>query len=431
MTLAEILPSLGALDPLPRGGLWPEGTRVGPHGDLLVGGVSMSGVAARFGTPCHVLDEPHARARAREFRAALPEAEVLFAGKSSPVRAVYRWMAEEGLSLDVCSAGEVEVARAAGVPGARVLLHGNAKTDDDLKAALAHGVRRIVVDSPTEVDTLGALCPAGQEVLIRVIPGVDAQTHRAITTGVSGQKFGVAPEALPAVVERIAAHPNLRLVGLHCHIGSQVSRVAAYEEAVRRMVSLFPGPLTDLDLGGGFAAPYRPGESTFDITGLANRVRIALRQACAARRLPVPNLLIEPGRAVIANAGITLYRVVAVKPGFVAVDGGMSDNPRPSLYGARYAPRLIGRASGARRVPTTVVGRHCEAGDIIAEDVALPQDVHPGDVLAVPATGAYHYAMASNYNMTPRAAVVSVRDGQTDLRVRRETVSDLLRRDLG
>ncbi|OLR92737.1 diaminopimelate decarboxylase [Actinokineospora bangkokensis] len=430
MTLAELLPSLGAVEPL-TGQCWPRGTHLGPDADLVVDGTGLVGLAARFGTPCHVLSEGHARAAARDFRRALPRAEVLFAGKSAPIRAVYSWMADEGLSLDVCSAGEVEVGRAAGVPGARMVLHGNAKTDDDLKAAVAHGVRRVVVDSASELPALAALCPAGQEVLIRVIPEVDAHTHAAITTGVRGQKFGVPAEDLPAVAAAIARHPNLTLVGLHCHIGSQVTRVAAYETAVRRMVHLLPGPLRDLDLGGGFAAPYHPGEPTFDVQGFATRVQIALQQECAARRLPQPTLLVEPGRSIVANAGITLYRVVSVKPGFAAVDGGMSDNPRPSLYGARYAPRLLGRTTRAHRTPTTVVGRHCESGDIIAENAPLPADLHPGDLLAVPATGAYHTALASNYNMVCRPPVISVHNGHATPRIRRESLSDLMARDLG
>ncbi|MFD5825107.1 diaminopimelate decarboxylase [Lentzea sp. NPDC060358] len=434
MTLAELLPSTGcstapALEP----GLWPDGTLLAGS-DLVLGGVPATRLAAQFGTPCQVLDELSVRARAREFRAALPDAEVVFAGKSLPCPEVYRWMAQEGLSLDVSSAGELALARAAGFPASRIVMHGNVKTAEDLKAALQHGVSRIVVDSVDEIGQLGALARHGQEVMIRVTPGVDAHTHAAIATGVEDQKFGfslASGAALDAVL-RVAGQPSLRLVGLHCHIGSQVRHVASYEEAARRMVGLIAScgvPVGQLDLGGGFRAPYLPGESSFDLFGFAHRVRGTLHRECALRRVPVPRLLVEPGRAIVANAGVTLYRVCAVKEGtrtFVAVDGGMSDNPRPSLYGARYAVRLVGR--GGPTKPVTVVGRHCEAGDVLAENVPLPADVHAGDLLAVPVTGAYHHALASNYNQVCRPPVVAVRDGVARPVVRRETEEDLLRR---
>ncbi|MFD9699827.1 diaminopimelate decarboxylase [Lentzea sp. NPDC059081] len=437
MTLAELLPSTGcSTAPVLEAGLWPDGTRLDGQ-DLVIGGVSAAQLAARFGTPCQVLDESTVRARARAFRAALPDAEVVFAGKSLPCPEVYRWMADEGLSLDVSSAGELALAKAAGVPGDRILLHGNVKTGEDLKAALEHGVSRIVVDSFDEIAQLGALARHGQEVMIRVTPGVDAHTHAAIATGVEDQKFGfsLASGAALEAVLRVVEQPSLRLVGLHCHIGSQVRHVASYEEAARRMAGLIAScgvRIEQLDLGGGFCAPYLPGESSFDLFGFAQRVRGTLNYECALHRVPVPRLLIEPGRAIVANAGVTLYRVCAVKEGttrtFVAVDGGMSDNPRPALYGAKYAVRLVGR--GGRPKPVTVVGRHCEAGDVLADTVLLPADVHAGDLLAVPVTGAYHHALASNYNQVGRPPVVAVRDGVARPIVRRETEEDLLRRYL-
>jgi diaminopimelate decarboxylase len=433
VTLAELLPSVGASgEPPLEKDLWPSGTRLLAEGELSFGGVSMSRLAARFGTPCQLLDETEVRRRAQAFRAAVPEAEVAFAGKSLPCRSVYRWLAEEGLSLDVCSAGELAAARTAGFPAERILLHGNVKTAEDLKAALSYRVSRIVLDSAGEIDQLGALTTS-QDVLIRVTPGVDAHTHPAITTGVEGQKFGFALDAVPDAVERVRAQPGLRLVGLHCHLGSQIHLVSVYEEAVRRMISLaaaLPVPIAQLDLGGGFAAPYCPGEKPFDLAGFANRLRVALNYECAHHRIPVPRLVIEPGRAIVANAGVTLYRVIAVKPGFVAVDGGMSDNPRPALYGARYTVRLVGRHTRAPRRAVTVVGRHCEAGDVVAADVPLPADVQAGDLLAVPVTGAYHYALASNYNLVGRPPVIGVRDGVARELIRRETEEDLLRRDL-
>ncbi|MEU5691966.1 diaminopimelate decarboxylase [Actinosynnema sp. NPDC020468] len=437
MTLAQLLPSTGiAAPPVLEEALWPVGTTA-TRDDLVIGGVSVSRLAARFGTPCQVLDEATARSRTRAFRAALPAAEVVFAGKSLPCREVYRWMAEDGLSLDVCSAGELALARSVGFPAERILVHGNVKTPEDLKAAVAYGVGRVVLDSTDEIGHLESSARAGQQVLIRVTPGVDARTHPAVATGVEDQKFGfsLASGAALEAVRRVAASPSLRLVGLHCHLGSQIRHVAAYEEAVRRMVRLIAScgvPIDQLDLGGGFAAPYLPGETPFDLGGFAHRVRVALNYECQAHHVPVPRLLIEPGRSIVANAGITLYRVAAVKHTatrtFVAVDGGMSDNPRPALYGARYTVRLVGRTGP--QAPVTVVGRHCEAGDVLAENVPLPADVRSGDLLAIPATGAYHHALASNYNLVCRPPIVGVRHGEPRLLVRRETEEDLLRRDL-
>jgi diaminopimelate decarboxylase len=392
VTLADLLPSMGrCVEPPLAGGIWPVGTRGGESGDLLLGGVPATHLAARFGTPVTALAETDVRRRASAFAAALPEAEIVFAGK-----------------------------------------------------ALAYGVGRIVVDSTDEIDHIAALARPGQAVLVRVTPGVDAHTHRAVTTGTDDQKFGfpLAGGKAAAAVANVLATPGPRLVGLHCHIGSQVWDVAGYEEAVRRMIGLAAlvrdrhgVAIGQLDVGGGFAVPYRAGDPEFDLTGFAHRVRVALRYECDAAKLPVPDLVIEPGRSLVATAGVTLYRVITVKHGthrtFVAVDGGMSDNPRPALYGARYTVRLVSRHSTAPTTPVTVVGRHCEAGDVVAEDVPLAADVRSGDLLAVAGTGAYHHALASNYNMVPRPPLVRVADGEATLLVRRETEEDLLARDLG
>lgn len=445
MTLADLLPSLGRFAEPPLAvGVWPAGTRLGEHGDLLLAGIPATHLAARFGTPVNVLVEADVRGRARTFTKVLPEAEIVFASKALPCRAVLRWLAEEGLSLDVSSAGELAVARSVGFPAGRIVLHGNVKTVEDLKAALAYGVGRIVVDSTDEIDHLAALARPGQAVLVRVTPGLDAHTHRAITTGTDDQKFGfpIATGAAANAVAKVLATPGLRLVGLHCHLGSQVRSVAIYEEAVRRMVALAATvwerhgvPVEQLDIGGGFAVPYLAGDREFDLTGFAHRVRVALRYECDAARLPVPHLMVEPGRSLVAIAGVTLYRVIAVKHGkrrtFVAVDGGMSDNPRPALYGARYTVRLVSRHPTAPTTPVTVVGRHCEAGDVVAEDVPLAADVRSGDLLAVAGTGAYHHALASNYNLVPRPPLVGVAGGEARLLVRRETEEDLLARDVG
>ncbi|HEV3361178.1 MAG TPA: diaminopimelate decarboxylase [Pseudonocardiaceae bacterium] len=445
MTLAELLPSLGAsVQPRLAPGIWPAATHPVDGGDLSFAGVPMTHLAARFGTPCTLLDEDEVRRRARAYRHALPGAEVAFASKSLPCKAVLRWLAEEGLSLDVCSAGELAVARSVGFPAERIMLHGNVKTAEDLKAALSYRVGRIVIDSLDEIDQLAAQVSFPQSVLIRVTPGVDAHTHKAIATGVEDQKFGfsLASGAADEAIAKVLNTPGLRLVGLHCHIGSQVRRIDSYEQAAKRMVELIARVrdvhgvvIEELDLGGGFAAPYRDGDGEFDLPGFAHRVLGTLNLECALRELRTPRLTIEPGRSIVANAGVTLYRAVTVKHGtrtFVAVDGGMSDNPRPALYGARYEARRIGRqASRAPLRPATVVGRHCEAGDVIAEDIPLPEDIRAGDLLAVPCTGAYHYALASNYNLVCRPPLVGVRDGEARLLVRRETEEDVLARDLG
>ncbi|MCP3799123.1 diaminopimelate decarboxylase [Allokutzneria sp. A3M-2-11 16] len=444
MTLAELIPSLRtSIDRLPAPEIWPCTTRLTPTGDLSVGGVALAGLAGRFGTPTYVVDEAQVRANCRAYRRALPDVEIAYAGKAFLTRAMVGWIAEEGLSLDVCSAGELAVAMAAGFPAERVILHGNVKSPDDLKAAMQAGVGRVVVDSLDEIGQLGALATA-QPVLIRVTPGVDGHTHAAIATGVEDQKFGfsLASGAAEEAVRRVLVEPGLRLVGLHCHIGSQVGRVADFELAARRMVGLLDRvrgehgiALPQLNLGGGHVVPYLAGEPDFDLSGFADRVRGAVNYECARRGLPAPRLTVEPGRSLVARAGITLYRVVTVKHGtsrtFVAVDGGMSDNARPALYGAKYAVRLVGRGSQVPDAPVTVVGRHCEAGDVIAENVPLPGDIHAGDLLAVPCTGAYHHSLASNYNMVGRPPVVAVRDGAPRLLVRGETAQDLLARDVG
>ncbi|WP_405982432.1 diaminopimelate decarboxylase [Streptomyces sp. NBC_00158] len=425
--------------------VWPASTTRLPHGGLAVGGVDLVEVAERFGTPVYVLDEGELRGRCRTYKEAFPEAEVYYAAKAFLSRAVVRWVREEGLGLDVCSAGELELAVTAGFPPDRIVLHGNAKSPHDLGTALRLGVGRIVIDSPSEIARIAAAVgPDGrQKVMVRVVPGVSAGGHHKIRTGTDGQKFGLAVgdgSALHAVA-RILAQPQLELTGLHCHIGSQITEVGPYLTALRRMVDLMARirdahgrVLPELDMGGGHGIAYRPGEAAMDVTVLARGLRAELAGACAGAGLPVPRLAVEPGRAVVGPAGVAVYRVLAVKQTgatvFVAVDGGMSDNPRPALYGVRYAPRLIGRAGAAPRT-ATVVGRHCEAGDVLAAGVELPGDVRPGDLIAVPVAGAYHLSMASGYNMVGRPPVVAVDRGTARLLVRRETLDDLRRRDIG
>ncbi|PWK65169.1 diaminopimelate decarboxylase [Streptomyces sp. CG 926] len=426
--------------------VWPASTARLPHGGLTVGGVDLAEVAERFATPVYVLDEGEVRERCRTYRDAFPEAEVLYAAKAFLSRAMVRWVQEEGIGLDVCSAGELELAVTAGFPPERIVLHGNAKSPRDLESALRLGVGRIVIDSPSEIARIAAAVglEGRQKVMVRVVPGISAGGHDKIRTGTDGQKFGLSltdGSALHAVA-RILAQPQLELTGLHCHIGSQITEVKPYLTALRRMVGLMARirdahgrVLPELDLGGGHGIAYRPGEPALDITALARKLRGELIEACAAAGMPVPRLAIEPGRAVVGPAGVAVYRVLAVKHTgdtvFVAVDGGMSDNPRPALYGVRYAPRLIGRASTASPRTTTVVGRHCEAGDVLAAGVELPGDIRPGDLIAVPVAGAYQVSMASGYNMVGRPPVVAVHGGTVRLLVRRETLEDLRLRDIG
>ncbi|MEJ2861390.1 diaminopimelate decarboxylase [Actinomycetospora flava] len=444
MTLETLIPSLRSslyqrLDPA----TWPLTARSADHGDVAVGGVALRELAARFGTPAYVLDTEDVRARCRAYRRALPDVDVSYAGKAFLCRAMAGLVAEEGLGVDVCSAGELAVALRAGVAPHRLVLHGNAKTGQELATAVAAGVGRVVVDSADEVDRLAAVSsPAGyvQHVLLRIAPGVEAGGHPSVATGGDDQKFGVPLADAPGVAGRILSRPGLRLVGLHTHLGSRIRDTGPWERALPALLDLVAEiaarhdvTLDELSLGGGHGVG--PGEE-FDLDGFARRIPSAVRRGCALRGLPALRLAVEPGRALVARAGVTLYRVVGTKHAgsgrwFVAVDGGMSDNPRPALYGARYDVHLVGRSTAAPWAPATVVGRHCESGDVLARDVTLPADVAAGDVLAVPGTGAYHHSMASTYNLVPRPPVVAVADGTAREIVRRETVTDLMARDLG
>ena len=446
MTLLDILPSLGHAAP-PRfdPAIWPLTTHPDEEGRLCVGGVPLADIADEFGTPAYVIDETDFRHRARRYRKTLRDAEIVYAGKSLLSTAVARWAREEGLGIDVCSSGELAVALAGGVDPARIVMHGNAKSPDELREAVRVGVGRIVLDSGMEIAYLAGLAQRRQPVLIRVTPDIDIHGHRAVTTGVTDQKFGFTlhGDRADVAAQRVLSHPILDLVGLHCHIGSQVTDPALYGEAIHRMIAAMADIrarhgviLTELNIGGGHAIPYVPGDRELNVEQLADVIENALDEACAAEHFPRPQLVVEPGRAISGRAGVTLYRVRSIKtqPGgrtFVAVDGGMSDNPRVSLYGAQYTAALANRHSLGLKQRVTVVGRHCEAGDEIARDVELPADLHPGDLLAVACTGAYHHSMASNYNMVGRHALVAVRDGRARELVRRETVADLLASDCG
>jgi diaminopimelate decarboxylase len=446
MTLFELLPSLRhGLNPHLDRAIWPLSTYVDELGRLCVGGVAATEIAAEFGTPTYVLDEEDFRARIRCYRATLPGVELIYSGKALLSTAVAGWAAAEGAGVDVCSGGELATALAGEVPPSRIVLHGNAKTARELDDAVAAGVGRIVIDSPSEIALLAGRVRRRQSVLIRVIPDIEAGGHRPVSAGVLDQKFGfaLAGGRAAGAVKRVLDQPWLNLVGLHCQLGSQLTDAGLYGEAIRQMIAVMAEVrdrhqvvLTELNLGGGHAVPYISGDPELSLRTLAGVIDAALRSACTEYRYPRPQIVIEPGRAIAARAGMTLYRVIAVKrqPGghtFVAVDGGMSDNPRVAQSSAKYTVALANRHVPTATAPVTVVGRYCEAGDEIARDVQLPADIHPGDLLAVACTGAYHYSMGSSSNLVGRPPLVAVAGGQSRELVRRETVADLLARDRG
>jgi diaminopimelate decarboxylase len=446
MTLLDHLPSLHhAAKPRIDRAIWPSTACVDDLGRLSVGDVPLTDIADEFRTPTYVIDELDFRRRLMHYRTTLRGAETVYAGKSLLTTTIARWAAEEGAGIDVSSVGELTTALAAGVDPSRIIMHGNAKPPDELNDAVTAGIGRVVVDSLMEIAYLACEVRRPQRLLIRVTPDIDINGHAAVTTGVDDQKFGFTLTGGHAAdaAKRILQQPLLDLIGLHCHIGSQVTDAALYGEAIRKLIAAMADIraahgmiLHELNIGGGHGVPYLSGDPELNLAELADIIEDALDWACAAERFPRPRIVVEPGRAISARAGVTLYRVMSVKtrPGgrtFVAVDGGMSDNPRVALYGAKYTVALANRHSLAPTKPVTVAGRHCESGDEIARDVELPADVHPGDLIAVACTGAYQHSMASNHNMVGRPPIVSVRHGTIQELVRRETTDDLLSRDLG
>ncbi|HVU61232.1 MAG TPA: diaminopimelate decarboxylase [Mycobacteriales bacterium] len=435
---------LGALDPQ----VWPlTAQRVG--GVLHVGGCDVRDLVAQHGSPAYLLVEDDVRARCRSFRAAFgDDTDIYYAAKAFLSKRFASWVADEGLSLDVASGGELGTALAAGFPPERILMHGNNKSADELAAALAAGVGRIVVDSDHEIARLAHAADAAgvrQKVMVRVTVGVEAHTHEFIATAHEDQKFGfsLASGAALEAVRRVTALPSLELVGLHSHIGSQIFDTAGFEVAAHRIVGLLASirdalglTLAELDLGGGLGIAYTADDDPADVSDVAKQLRAIVDRECAAASLPVPRLAVEPGRAIVGPAGISVYEVGTVKPldglrTYVSVDGGMSDNIRTALYDASYTCVLASRDSDAPAMLARVVGKHCEAGDIVVRDVWLPSDLAPGDLLAVAATGAYCRSMASNYNAVPRPPVVAVKDGVSSVLLRRETLDDLLGLDVG
>ncbi|MFE4515126.1 diaminopimelate decarboxylase [Kitasatospora sp. NPDC056783] len=437
---------LNALDPK----VWSRTVARDAEGVATVGGVDVKRLAAEFGTPAYVLDEEDFRARARAWREAFgTDADVYYAGKAFLSKAVVRWLHEEGLNLDVCSAGELAVALAAGMPPGRIALHGNNKAVDELDHAVKSGVGHIVVDSYEEIERLAAIAArqgVRQQVLIRITVGVEAHTHEFIATAHEDQKFGLSLTggAAAEAVRRVLAHgDSLELRGIHSHIGSQIFDMAGFEVAARRVVGLLAEirdehgvELPEIDLGGGLGIAYTSEDDPREPAEIAAALADIVRRECAAANLDAPRLSVEPGRAIVGPTAFTLYEVGTVKPleglrTYVSVDGGMSDNIRTALYDAEYSVALVSRTSDAEPMLVRVVGKHCESGDIVVRDAFLPADLAPGDLIAVPATGAYCRSMASNYNHALKPPVLAVRDGAARVIVRRETEEDLLRLDVG
>jgi diaminopimelate decarboxylase len=438
--------------------VWPRNARRGVDGAVTLSGVDVRDLAEEFGTPLFAVDEADFRSRAAEFAAAFGASAVHYAAKAFLCTEVARWVAEEGLSLDVCSGGELAVALRAGFPAERIAFHGNNKSVDELVAAVEAGVGCVVLDSFHEIARLDAVAhERGRTapVMIRLTVGVEAHTHEFIATAHEDQKFGFSvagggsSDAAEAA-RRVLKAGALSLVGLHSHIGSQIFDTEGFEVAAHRVVRFLGllhrehgpaalAPLRTLDLGGGFGIAYRAGEDPVDVARLAEELRAIVKRECAAAGLDVPTLCVEPGRAIAGPGTVTLYEVGTIKDvplsgssrRYVSVDGGMSDNIRTALYDAVYDVRLASRSSErdgtGDAALSRVVGKHCESGDVVVRDCWLPADLAPGDLLAVAATGAYCYSMASSYNRVPRPAVVAVRDGAARAILRRETPDDQFR----
>ena len=432
--------------------VWPRNLIRGSDGVVRVAGVSVSDLAAQFGTPLFVIDEDDFRGRCRDMASAFGGgANVHYAAKAFLCGEIARWVADEGLSLDVASGGALAVALHAGFPPDRIALHGNNKSHTELADAVKARVGCVVLDSLTEIGRLdAAAADAGvvQDVMVRVTVGVEAHTHEYIATAHEDQKFGLSLAAGDAMeaIRRVFAAANLRLVGLHSHIGSQIFDVGGFEVAAHRVIGLLRDVVSEfgvdktaqiaaVDLGGGLGISYMASDDPPPVAELAAKLSAIVAKESAAVGLPAPRLVVEPGRAIAGPGTVTLYEVGTVKDvtigtgvqrRYISVDGGMSDNIRTSLYGAEYDVRLVSRSSDAAPVLARVVGKHCESGDIVVREAWVPGDVDPGDLLAVAATGAYCYSMSSRYNLIGRPAVAAVSDGKARIILRRETIEDLL-----
>ncbi|WP_405815432.1 MULTISPECIES: diaminopimelate decarboxylase [unclassified Streptomyces] len=429
--------------------VWARTVTRGADGVVSVGGIEVPRLAEEFGTPAYFLDEEDFRERCRAWAHAFgPDADVFYAGKAFLSKAVVKWLKEEGLNVDVCSGGELTTALAAGMPAARIAFHGNNKSEVEIRRAVEAGVGRIVLDSFQEIARVAHIARelgVRQPVQIRVTVGVEAHTHEFIATAHEDQKFGiaVADGSAAEAVRRALGHDSLELLGVHSHIGSQIFDMAGFEVSAKRVVRLLAAvrdehgvELPEIDLGGGLGIAYTSNDDPREPHEIAKALHEIVARECESAGLRAPRISVEPGRAIVGPTAFTLYEVGTIKPleglrTYVSVDGGMSDNIRTALYDAEYSISLVSRTSDAEPMLVRVVGKHCESGDIVVKDAFLPADLAPGDLLAVPATGAYCRSMASNYNHALRPPVVAVRDGQARVIVRRETEEDLLRLDLG
>ena len=456
--------------------VWSRSASRSDDGELVIAGLRATEIVATYGTPVYVVDEADVRSRARGIRAAFDDAfaaigssaRVYYAGKAFLSTRVAAWMIEDGLNIDVCSAGEFAVAVAGGADPARLGLHGNNKSISEIDRAVSAGIGAIVIDSVVEVERVAEAASRHgrvQSVRLRVNSGVHAHTHEYLATAREDQKFGIPLAEVEGVVAQIRSHDSLEFLGLHSHIGSQIFESDGFAEAASRLFDVHArllegGPVPELNLGGGFGIAYTSADDALPVDVLATRIAAIVAAAAKAHGVPVPIVAVEPGRSIIGPSTTTLYEVGTIKDvlvsvpetavpeeavrealeglegqtatrKYVSVDGGMSDNIRPALYAADYSARIANRSSDADPALVRVAGKHCESGDIVVHAEYLPGDIAPGDLLAVPGTGAYGWAMSSNYNYLARPPVIAVTDGQARLLVRGETEADLLSRDAG
>ena len=427
------------------------------NGELVIAGCKASSLAKEFGTPLFVIDETDFKSRIMGWKSALNSnfgnsaGEVYYASKSFVSVEVAKWISEAGIGIDVCTGGELAVALAANFPADRIEVHGNNKSEEEIRAAIEVGVAKIVIDSMQEIERVDRIAKAAnkvQKVLLRITPGVEAHTHEAISTAHEDVKFGfsIASGAAWKAINAAQSAANISLEGLHCHIGSQIFENEGFILATKRLLELsakfrdeFKSELLELDLGGGYGIAYLAGDKTFDPNQVMAALAELVKSECNRHNLKVPKISIEPGRAIAGPTTTTLYEVGTTKDveldggktrRYIAVDGGMSDNIRPGLYGAKYSALLANRTSSAPAINSRLVGKHCESGDIIIRDIDFPSDIAPGDILAIPATGAYGRSMASNYNHMLKPAVISVANGAARTILRRETEADLLALDV-
>ena len=426
-------------------------------GHLTISGLSARELATQFGSPTFFIDEDHFRARAAAWAQSLQEnfgtsaGNVYYAAKAFICTDVARWIKEEGIGIDVCTGGELAVALAGGIDPKKIEVHGNNKSVAEIERAVQVGVKTIVIDSLFEIERVAAAATkhgVRQAVMLRLTPGVEAHTHESISTAHEDVKFGfsIASGAAAVAVTEVLSHGSLELLGFHCHVGSQIFGTDSFELAATRIIALMAEckskhgiELPELDLGGGYAIAYMPGDVTVEPEDVLPALSAVVKRECAAAGLALPIISIEPGRNIVGPTTFTLYEVGTVKDvvledgrirRYISVDGGMSDNIRPSLYGAEYSAVLADRVSTAAHALSRVVGKHCETGDIVIRDIQLPSDIAPGDLLATPATGAYGRSMASNYNHVPRPPVVAIKNGKARVIVRRENEADLLALDV-